>query len=171
MIRIVELRTSVNGNKFRNSGYFCIDLSPEIRHIPCQVSLPPNLKPIYGEERQLRQVITNLLLNAYEAKPERGYIITITAENIHLDQNNPFSLKQGNYIKISVIDTGKGIAPELLEKIFDPYFSTKTTVSQKGLGMGLAICYSIIKKHEGLISISSEVEKGTTVDVYLPAYE
>ena len=58
----------------------------------------------------------------------------------------------------------------MMEKVFDPYFSTKDTVSQKGLGLGLAICYSIIKKHEGHIAITSEVQKGTTVDIYLPVY-
>jgi signal transduction histidine kinase len=148
-----------------------IDLSPEIRHIPCHISLPPDLDPIYGDERQLRQVIINLLLNAYEASADENEKITITAENTGLDETNPFSLAKGNYVKISVIDCGKGISPELLEKIFDPYFSTKETVTQKGLGMGLAICYSIIKKHEGHIAVTSQVEEGTTVDVYLPVYE
>jgi PAS domain S-box-containing protein len=147
-----------------------IDLSPEIRHIPCHISLPPDLDPIYGDERQLRQVITNLLLNAHESSSNENEKITITAENTNLDETNPFSLAKGNYVKISVIDNGKGITPELLEKIFDPYFSTKETVTQKGLGMGLAICYSIIKKHEGHIAVTSQVEKGTTVDVYLPVH-
>jgi PAS domain S-box-containing protein len=148
-----------------------VDLSPEIRHIPCHISLPPDLDPIYGDERQLRQVIINLLLNAYEASPDENQKITITAENTSLDETNPFSLAKGNYVKISVIDNGKGIPPELLEKIFDPYFSTKETVTQKALGMGLAICYSIIKKHEGHIVVASRVEKGTTVDLYLPVYK
>jgi signal transduction histidine kinase len=58
-----------------------------------------------------------------------------------------------------------------LEKVFEPYFSTKNAVNQKGLGMGLAICYSIVKKHEGHIAITSEVQKGTTVDMYLPAFD
>jgi signal transduction histidine kinase len=148
-----------------------IDLSPEIRHIHCHISLPPDLDPIYGDERQLRQVITNLLLNAHEASSDNNEKITIAAENTSLDETNPFSLAKRNYIKISVIDDGRGIPPELLETIFDPYFSTKETVTQKGLGMGLAICYSIIKRHEGHIAITSQVEKGTTVDVYLPVYE
>lgn len=148
-----------------------IDLSPEIRHIPCHISLPPDLDPISGDERQLRQVIINLLLNAHEASFDQNETITITAENTSLDETNAFSLAKGNYVKISVIDRGKGIRPELVEKIFDPYFSTKDTVTQKGLGMGLAICYSIIKKHEGHIAISSQVEKGTIVEIYLPVYE
>ena len=59
----------------------------------------------------------------------------------------------------------------MLEKVFDPYFSTKNTVNQKGLGLGLTICYSIIKKHEGHLTITSEVKKGTIVDLYIPVYE
>jgi PAS domain S-box-containing protein len=148
-----------------------IDLSPEIRDIPCHISLPPELQPIYGDERQLRQVITNLLLNAHEAGTNEDKKITVTAENTHLDETNPFSLAKGDYVKISVMDNGKGIPAELLDKIFDPYFSTKETVTQKGLGMGLAICYSIIKKHEGHIAVTSQVGKGTTVDVYLPVFK
>jgi PAS domain S-box-containing protein len=148
-----------------------IDLSPEIRDIPCHISLPPELQPIYGDERQLRQVITNLLLNAHEAGTNENEKITVTAENTRLDETNPFSLAKGDYVKISVLDNGKGIPAELLDKIFDPYFSTKETVTQKGLGMGLALCYSIIKKHEGHIAVTSQVGKGTTVDVYLPVFK
>ncbi|UCH97419.1 MAG: PAS domain S-box protein [Candidatus Aminicenantes bacterium] len=148
-----------------------LELSPETRHISSHIDIPPDLDPIYGDERQLRQVITNLLINAHEAAPDENEQITIKAENVSLEQTNPFSLAKGNYVKISVIDTGKGIPPDLLETIFDPYFSTKSTVTQKGLGMGLAICYSIIKKHEGRISITSEEGKGATVEVYLPVYE
>jgi len=148
-----------------------IDLSPEIRDIPCHISLPPDLHPIYGDERQLRQVITNLLLNAHEAGTVDNEKIAVTAENTRLDDTNPYSLAKGDYVKISVIDNGRGIPAELLDKIFDPYFSTKETVTRKGLGMGLAICYSIIKKHEGHIAVTSQVGKGTTVDVYLPVYK
>jgi PAS domain S-box-containing protein len=146
------------------------NLSPEINKSFYDVIIPPDLEPIYGDERQLRQVFTNLLLNAYEADPGKNKKITVTARNINLEKAPPFSLKEGKYIKISVIDRGRGIPAESLEKVFDPYFSTKDTVSQKGLGLGLAICYSIIKKHEGHIAITSEVHKGTIVDIYLPVY-
>ncbi|UCH92304.1 MAG: tetratricopeptide repeat protein [Candidatus Aminicenantes bacterium] len=146
-------------------------LSPEINNIPCEIIIPPDLAPIYADERQLRQVITNLLLNAYEATSGNYKKVTIKAQNVTLTEENQFSLKNGKYVKILVIDKGRGIPPQLLEKIFDPYFSTKDTVSKKGLGMGLAICYSIVKKHEGHIAIDSEPKKGTTVEVYLPAFE
>jgi signal transduction histidine kinase len=145
--------------------------SPEIENIPFQIDLSPNLDSIYADERQLRQVMTNLILNAHEANNNsKNKKIVVTARNIELEKGNHFSLKNGKYVQVSVIDNGVGIPPELTEKIFDPYFSTKDTVGQKGLGMGLAICYSIVNKHDGHISINSEVERGTTVDLYLPVF-
>jgi signal transduction histidine kinase len=145
-------------------------LSPEIKNIRYEMSIPPDLDMIYGDERQLRQVFVNLLLNAQEFTDDNNRKIEVTAKNTILDNDNPFSLKKGKYVHVSVIDNGKGIPPELLEKIFDPYFSTKNTVSQKGLGLGLALCYSIVNKHEGHISIESKVQQGTTVNLYLPVF-
>jgi signal transduction histidine kinase len=147
------------------------NLSPEINGIPYDVIIPPDLEPIDGDERQLRQVFTNLLLNAHEATNDNNKKIAVKAGNITIEKENPFSLKDGKYVKISVIDGGRGIPAQSLEKVFDPYFSTKDTVTQKGLGLGLAICYSIVKKHEGHIAITSGVQKGTTVDLYLPVYD
>jgi len=131
--------------------------------------IPPGLKPLYGDERYLSQVIQNLLQNADEASAEHKQI-TIEAENVNL-KNNEFELTDGDYVKISIIDNGRGIPGHQIGKIFEPYFSTKDSVTQKGLGLGLAICYSIIKKHNGHIAVKSEVGKGTTVGLYLPAYE
>lgn len=131
-------------------------------------TIPPGLKPLYGDERYLSQVIQNLLQNADEATVEPKQI-TLEAENVTLKENNDFELEYGDYIKISITDNGRGIPGEHIEKIFEPYFSTKDTVTQKGLGLGLAICYSIVKKHNGHIAVKSEVGKGTTVELYLPA--
>ncbi|MCP5105070.1 MAG: hypothetical protein GY950_16905, partial [bacterium] len=131
-------------------------------------SIPPDLAPIYGDERQLRQVMHNLLQNADEATGEQKKI-SIKAENISLNETNEFSLEMGDYVKVVISDNGRGIPPDHIDKIFDPYFSTKNTVTQKGMGLGLAICYSIIKKHNGHIAVTSEVGKGTTVDLYFPA--
>jgi signal transduction histidine kinase len=74
-------------------------------------------------------------------------------------------------VKVSVTDNGHGIPADRLEKIFDPYFSTKDTVTQKGMGLGLTICYSILKKHNGHIYIESQEGKGARVELYIPAYE
>jgi len=144
---------------------------PEMQKWVRTVSIPPGLKPIYGDERELTQVISSLLWNALEAKDnEQEAVVTITAKNTTIPPGNKVSLKAGEYIEIVVTDNGKGIPPYQLDKVFDPYFSTKETFNQKGMGLGLAICYSIIKKHNGHISLKSEVGKGTTVELILPVY-
>jgi PAS domain S-box-containing protein len=132
-------------------------------------SIPPDLEPLYGDERQLRQVLVNLLQNADEAMTEPKQVF-IKAQNVTPDAYNDFSLNEGLYVKISIRDNGKGIPQDQLGKIFDPYFSTKHTVSQKGMGLGLAICYSIVQKHNGHIMVESQLGKGTTVTLYMPAY-
>jgi CheY-like chemotaxis protein len=113
---------------------------------------------------QLSQVIQNLVLNAVQAMPGGGKL-TIVAENKVLEEANWVGLTPGNYVKFQVQDTGSGILPENLLKIFDPYFSTK----EVGSGLGLAVCYLIIKKHEGHILVESSSDKGSTFCVYLPA--
>jgi len=141
---------------------------PGMKSLMQNLSIPPHLKPIYGDERQLRQAIYNLLKNADEAMTEPKKV-TLQAGNIFLDKENHFPLEEGHYVKISIADNGRGIPQDQLEKIFVPYFSTKDDVTRKGRGLGLAICYSIIQKHNGHIDIKSTVGKGTTVDLFLPA--
>jgi signal transduction histidine kinase len=146
-----------------------VNYYPDMKSLTQNLSVSPGLKPIYGEKRQLRQVIYNLLKNANQAiKGPKD--VTIRAENIFLGEANDFSLPEGEYVKISIVDNGRGISQEELGKIFVPYFSTNHNVTQKGLGLGLPLCFSIIKRHKGHITIKSEVGKGTTVEIYLPAY-
>ncbi len=146
------------------------DYYPDLNSFNYSLSIPPDLYPLRGDTRQLRQVFYNLLKNADESAVGSKPVL-ITAQNIFLRSDNIFTLMPGNYVKISIIDNGKGIPKDYLGNIFDPYFSTKNTYSRKGMGLGLAICYSIIKKHNGCIDIQSEAGRGTTVVVYLPAYE
>ncbi|MCP5050590.1 MAG: response regulator [bacterium] len=148
------------------------DAPGPIKNIPYTLLFPDDLKPLYGSERQLRQVMENLLLNAHEATVDMGNDsgIGISAESITLQQKNQWDLKEGEYVKVSVMDNGKGIPSHLLGKIYDPYFSTKERGTQKGMGMGLALCYAIARKHGGHISITPRLPKGTQVDVYLPVY-
>ncbi len=114
---------------------------------------------------QMNQVINNIIINAVQAMPDGG-IINVKAENFIIDPDNTsIPLKEGNYIKISIKDHGEGISRKDLPNIFDPYFTTK----QKGNGLGLAMVYSIIKRHGGYISVESEKEKGTSFSIYLPA--
>ena len=98
-----------------------------------------------------------------------GGMIVVTAGNTLVDESTDLPLKHGAYVKWSVRDSGKGISPENLTRIFDPYFTTKDLGSEKGMGLGLAICYSVVKRHNRLILAASEPGMGSTFRVYLPA--
>jgi PAS domain S-box-containing protein len=135
--------------------------------IDTEFDLPGDLHAVSIDEGQMKQVVNNLAINAREAMPNGGTFI-VRGENIRISAQDNSPIRDGSYVKISFRDTGVGIHSENLAKIFDPYFSTKDTYSQRGLGLGLAVCYSIIKKHDGLITAESEVGKGTTVYIYLP---
>jgi two-component system cell cycle sensor histidine kinase/response regulator CckA len=114
---------------------------------------------------QISQVINNLIINADQAMPSGG-IITVCAENVVVGPRDPVALKDGMYVRISITDEGIGIPEEHLQRIFDPYFTTK----QKGSGLGLATSYSIVKNHDGLITVGSELSVGTTFHIYLPSF-
>ena len=112
-----------------------------------------------------------MVTNAIEAMPNGG-TVTIRGDNLQFGDGNGYTdlpLKSGDYVRISIQDQGKGIYPEHLDRIFDPYFSTKTMGVQKGMGLGLATAYAIVQKHGGHLSVESEPGVGTTVDIYLPA--
>ena len=135
------------------------------------IAIPDDLPMIYGDERQLKQVIISILDNAHEAmKDQRNKIVRINGQVVEIEENNPFALIPGEYVSLTFIDNGKGIDPQIMKNIFDPYFSTKDAVTQKGLGLGLAICYSILKKHNGHIAIQSQPGEGTTVTLWLPTF-
>jgi CheY-like chemotaxis protein len=127
------------------------------------VELPQDLWPVEVDSGQLGQVIQNLVLNAMQAMPEGGHLF-IRAENMEIAANSQLSLVEGKYLRISIRDEGIGISTENLQKIFDPYFTTKS----QGNGLGLAVCYSIINRHDGLICVESEIGKGSTFYIYLP---
>ena len=131
-----------------------------------EFSIPGDLWPVEADGGQISQVFDNLLINADQSMPEGG-IITIGAENILGDAEADLPNPKGKYLKLSFTDQGVGISTKYIDKIFDPYFSTK----QKGSGLGLATAYSIIKNHSGLIKVKSHIEVGTTFTLYLPALE
>ena len=131
-------------------------------------TLAPNLAPVFIDEDQMRQVIQNLVINAREAMHDNGELDVELANSV-LEPDSAYSMPDGEYIRVVIRDHGKGIPPELLPKVFDPYFSTKALGSQKGMGLGLSICYSIVKKHGGGIRLDSTVGTGTTVSIFLPA--
>ena len=134
----------------------------------CDFSLADDLWLAKVDAGQVGQVIRNLVLNAREAMPEGG-AISVRAENVVLGPQEDSSLSPGNYVRVSITDSGGGIEKELLPKIFDPYFSTKRRGRQKGMGLGLAICHTIIQKHGGTISVKSEPGAGTAFSLLLPA--
>ena len=133
-----------------------------------------NVKPIFDIEEnlysvevdkgQIQQVFSNLTINANQASPNGGHLY-VSMSNEVINEKEITNLTSGNYIKITVRDEGSGISQENIDKIFDPYFTTKET----GNGLGLATTYSIIKKHNGEIQIDSELGKGTTFSIYLPS--
>lgn len=131
--------------------------------------IPDDLYPVKIDEGQIEQVLRNIVTNARESMPDGG-TIRVYAENISLSKENRLPLKEGKYVRISIEDCGCGISEENLPKIFDPYFTTKDVGAEKGQGLGLSICYSVIKAHGGFLSVESSAGLGTTVHIYLPAF-
>ncbi len=125
---------------------------------------PDNIWEIMADKGQISQVISNLIINSKQAMPDGGKIY-ISVKNIKSIEKEGISHYKGKYVLITIKDEGIGISQKHIEKIFDPYFSTK----QEGSGLGLAIVHSIISKHNGYISVESSIGKGTTFYIYLPA--
>jgi PAS domain S-box-containing protein len=129
----------------------------------------PDLWPVTGDPTQLHQVLLNLCVNARDAMPSGGKL-SIQVENMLVDEtyaNMNLEARPGPYVIIVVADTGMGIPKEIQDRIFDPFFTTKEP--GKGTGLGLSTTLAIVKSHDGFIHCESEVGKGTTFKVYLPA--
>jgi two-component system, cell cycle sensor histidine kinase and response regulator CckA len=135
-------------------------------NVTCSFDVAGDLCPVDIDVGQVSQVLNNLIINARQAMPQGG-AITIAAANASADEARELPAPDRRYVKLSVIDRGYGISADVLGRIFDPYFTTKPG----GSGLGLATSYSIIKRHDGAISASSRVGRGTTMTVYLPAAE
>jgi len=150
------------GELIRDSASFAISGT----NVRCDFDIAADLWPAEVDEGQMSQVIHNLVINAQQAMPRGGRIV-VEAKNITILPGEHPQLNHGRYIRISVADEGRGIPPENLAKIFDPYFTTK----EKGSGLGLAIAASIVKRHGGTITVQSEPGRGTSFDVSLPASE
>jgi PAS domain S-box-containing protein len=133
-------------------------------NVSCRFSLDQDLWPCNIDKNQIGQVIDNIVINAQQAMPSGG-TIEITAVNISFGEKEHHPLSKGDYVKVSVKDSGIGIPKDIVPRIFDPFYTTK----QKGHGLGLATCYSIINRHGGCIDVESEPGKGSMFHVYLPA--
>jgi PAS domain S-box-containing protein len=142
----------------------CANFAVRGSTIKCRITIDPGLRPVDIDPGQIGQVINNIALNAAQASPEGG-IISVDAGNAVVENVPGATLPAGDYVKISIEDQGTGIPKECVQKIFNPFFTTKA----RGTGLGLATAYSIVKRHEGAISVDSAWGKGTTVSIFLPA--
>lgn len=144
--------------------------------LPSTIEINQNIDPDAGvvkaDPTQIHQVLMNLCTNALHAMQERGGILSVSLRNSMVDEvfasRHP-GLEPGLYVKLHVQDTGYGIAPEVLDRIFEPYFTTKKT--GEGTGLGLAVVHGIVKSHGGVITVSSHRGEGTAFDVFLPVIE
>ncbi len=139
------------------------------KSIQLHTDIPSNLWAVSGDPTQLQQVLINLAVNARDVMPEGG-ILRVCAKNFFIDENYArINLEAcvGDYIVITVSDTGMGMPPEILDRIFEPFFTTKEV--GKGPGLGLSTVIGTIKSHGGFVNVASEVGKGSQFEVYLPA--
>ncbi len=139
------------------------------KSIRIQTKIGKDLYPILGNATQLHQVLLNLCINARDAMPDGGSLLiqarnTLVEQKITPWQPQPVS---GPHVVLAVSDTGQGMSPEVLGKIFEPFFSTKET--SKGTGLGLSTVQAIVKSHGGFVEVSSQPGKGTTFSTYFPA--
>jgi PAS domain S-box-containing protein len=138
------------------------------KSIAVELYLAPGLRAVCGDAGQLHQTILNLGLNARDAMPQGGRL-TIETANVDISAEQASAaadMAAGEYVLLSVTDTGTGMQPAVQERIFEPFFTTK----DQGRGLGLAIVYGILRGHGGTVRVQSEPGKGATFQVYLPAY-
>ena len=127
---------------------------------------------IQGDVAQINQIVMNLVINAADAMSEEGGLLEVTLEKIILQEEKvcfDWVLSPGPYVRLRMRDTGEGIEPEIMKRIFDPYYTTKEI--GKGTGMGLSVVHGIVKRHGGGILVESELGKGTVFEIYFPALE
>ena len=144
----------------RQAASFAATGSPSI----CRFAFAPGLAGVEVDEGQIGQLVHNLVLNATQAMPHGG-TVTVGAANVQVGADSDLSLEPGEYVEVTVHDTGPGISPEHIERLFDPYFTTKET----GSGLGLTVGYSVARNHDGCLTVKSPPGEGATFHLYLPA--
>ncbi|OYW76472.1 MAG: hypothetical protein B7Z37_08540 [Verrucomicrobia bacterium 12-59-8] len=140
-----------------------------VKNIRVSSDIPADLWVVMGDPTQIHQMLLNLCVNARDAMPNGG-AISLRAGNHMLDEQCAAMIagaKHGPYLLIELQDTGTGMPPEVIDRIFEPFFTTKEL--GKGTGLGLSSALAIIKSHQGFIRVSSEQDKGSLFQVYLPA--
>ena len=144
----------------RESAAFVLRGSP----VTARFDLPDDLWSVEVDTGQISQVIQNIVLNAAQAMPGGGRVL-VDARNVEPAPDAADARHRGRRVRISIADRGPGIPPESLRHIFDPYFTTK----EKGSGLGLAVAYSIVRRHDGELTVDSDLGAGSTFHVFLPA--
>ncbi|MBC8391948.1 MAG: PAS domain S-box protein [Deltaproteobacteria bacterium] len=165
-----ELRSEKIGHIVKESINFLRSSIPSTIEIRQKIVSDKDI--VLTDSTQINQVLINLCTNAFHAMGKEGGILEIKLDNMVIDAQTLSQypgLKQGRYVKLSVSDTGRGIEPEIIDRIFDPYFTTKEV--GKGTGMGLTVVHGIVTNHGGTITVSSEPEKGSSFHVLLPVVE
>ncbi len=145
----------VSLNVVLNQAFDLVAHSAETQHIQMVKELDPALPGIMADSNQLQQVCTNIIMNAIQAMPQGGKLALRTSFH-------------NNQVRVEVQDTGRGIPPENMSKLFTPFFTTKSEV--KGVGLGLAVAYGIVQRHKGKIEVQSKLGEGTTFTVHLPLH-
>jgi PAS domain S-box-containing protein len=158
-----------------------VDLEPVARdaaslslagsNVSAEYHFPQDLWQVNIDGSQIREALNQVFRNAREAMPNGGWL-SLSARNVSQVSDRPgraLSLPDGEYVKLSVRDNGKGISQRVLPKIFDPYFTTKERGRHKGTGLGLTIAHSVVRKHGGHMEARSKENAGTTIFIYLPA--
>jgi two-component system cell cycle sensor histidine kinase/response regulator CckA len=137
-------------------------------NIEVESTIPNNSVTVLGDETQLRQVLVNLINNAKDAMPGGGRLtVALACERVNKAMADTIpNAVEGSFVVWTIADTGVGIPPEQIEKIFEPFYTTKEI--SKGTGLGLSIVAGIVKGHKGFITVESILGKGTTFQVYLP---
>jgi PAS domain S-box-containing protein len=138
------------------------------KEISIHYKLHPDLWTVKGDQNQIEQVLLNLYINAWQAMPDGGNIYLETC-NVEVAETfaRPMDIRPGNYVRVSVADTGIGMDDAVQQKIFEPFFTTKEI--GRGTGLGLASAFGIVKNHDGAINFESRLNEGTTFYIYLPA--
>ncbi len=149
--------------------------TPELEHMVTlhpQVNITtrfaPDIMPVAGSKIHLQKTVMNLVNNAIEAMPDGG-TITITTDNIYIDTpvKGYETVAEGDYVRLRISDTGTGIEPECIGRIFEPFY-TKKVLGRSGTGLGMAIVWGTVKDHNGYIEVNSALGQGTSFSIYLP---
>jgi PAS domain S-box-containing protein len=158
---------AVDLNELVERTLFALNLPKEI---VIEKHLSADLFPISGGAAQLTRALTNLIINAKEAMQDIG-VLTINTNNVYLDEplKGYQSVERGEYVKLAISDTGPGIDPEALERIFEPFFSTKKMDRMRGSGLGLSVVHGIVEDHKGYITVETVLGRGATFSLFLPA--